>query len=332
MIKTNSMVAVGLLFTTTAAFAGPPDIKITEIRIDHVGSDINEYFELAGEPGQSLDDLTYIVIGDFGTNGGVIDAAVDLTGHSINDSGFFLVAESTFTLGPPAPDLTLDLDFENSDNVTHLLVAGFAGAVGDDLDIEDDCVLNSTPWTSMVDLIALIEEENPPDGTECHYGPPTIGPNGDFVPSHVYLCVSLNLWQIGDHFDLELFDTPGEPNPECAVSCLSGGAAPDVELSEIRTGHLGPDVNEYFELAGVPFTSLDGVAYVVLGDGSEDQGSGVIEEIVCLNEQLILGDGFIVVAEEDFELGIANVTTPLNFEGGYLTGLAGRTDARRRCI
>ena len=79
------------------------------------------------------------------------------------------------------------LNFENSDNVTHMLVDGFTGADGDDLDTNDDGVLDIEPWTSVVSKIALIKEENPPTGTEWHYGPPTVGPDGSFVPGHAYL-------------------------------------------------------------------------------------------------------------------------------------------------
>ena len=35
-----------------------------------------------------------------------------------------------------------------------------------------------------LDRIALVEEENPAAGTECHYGPPSVGPDGTFVPGH----------------------------------------------------------------------------------------------------------------------------------------------------
>ena len=40
----------------------------------------------------SLQLLTYIVVGDIGVNGGVIEAVVPLDGQSIPDDGFFVVA------------------------------------------------------------------------------------------------------------------------------------------------------------------------------------------------------------------------------------------------
>ena len=95
-------------------------------------------------------------IGD-GTGGsGVIELVVDLDGFSIDGNGYFLAAENTFTLLGAIPDLITSMNFENSDNVTYLLVQDFIGADGDDLDTDDDCDFDSTPWTTIVDLIASI--------------------------------------------------------------------------------------------------------------------------------------------------------------------------------
>ncbi|MGA1018257.1 MAG: hypothetical protein ACO3YY_09770, partial [Phycisphaerales bacterium] len=121
--------------TFAHAQSGP---VINEIRIDQPGPDNDEYFELRGAPGASLDGLSYIVIGDLPgvvppeQNGGV-EFALDLSGNNFDKNGLFLVAKSTFSL-PGTPNLIAPLNFENFDNVTHLLVSDFTGAVGDDLD------------------------------------------------------------------------------------------------------------------------------------------------------------------------------------------------------
>lgn len=207
-------VLVSLAFFTlglappAAALASPVDVVINEIRIDQPGTDNDEYFELAGAVGTSLDGLTYLVIGDGTAGSGVIEVVVDLSGQAVPGSGFFIATESTFTLG--TADLTTDLNFENSDNVTHLLVEGFSGADGDDLDTDDDGTLDVEPWSAVVDLIALIEEPNPPSATEFHYGPPTVGPDGSFVPGHVFRCDSS--WLIGPFDPAGGKDTPGAEN------------------------------------------------------------------------------------------------------------------------
>ena len=111
-------------------------ITINEIRVDQSGSDLDEYFELIGPAGQSLDGLTYIVIGDGSGGSGVIESISDLTGLAIPADGNFLGGESSMTIA--VPDATLSLGFENSDNVTHMLVSGFTGSSQEDLDTNDD--------------------------------------------------------------------------------------------------------------------------------------------------------------------------------------------------
>ena len=215
---TTVLAIVALAATLIPATVATADnhISISEIRIDQPGADVDEYFELTGSPADaSLDGLTYLVIGDGASalGSGVIENVTDLRGQSLCN-GFFLAAESSFTLGTPS--LTTNLNFENDDNLTHLLVDGFTGSNGDDLDTDDDGTLDVTPWDSVVDLIALVKEPNPPSTTEYHYGPPSIGPDGTFVPGHVFFDGE---WQIGNFFggdDSPVSDDCGdvvEPTP-----------------------------------------------------------------------------------------------------------------------
>ena len=202
------------LLATLGASSLSAQVVINEIRIDQGGTDDDEFFELAGPPGTSLAGLTYLVLGDSALGSGVIEQVTTLTGNVIPPSGFFVAAESTFTLG--TADLTTTLNFENTDNVTHLLVSGFTGALNGDLDTNDDGILDSTPWTAVLDRVAIIEEDNPPASTEYHYGPPLIGPDLGFVPGGVYRspdgAAALSGWNIGDFDDPSLTDTPGAPN------------------------------------------------------------------------------------------------------------------------
>ena len=217
----SAILLAGLGLASANAMAGVGATQINEIRIDENGDDNNEYFELQGDPAGSLAGLTYIVLGDGVGGSGVIEAVVSLDGFSLDASGLFTAAEATFTLG--VPSLTTTLDFENSDNVTHMLVDGFSGAQGDDLDTDDDGVLDVTPWTGILDSIALIEEDNPPTSTEYWYGTASIGPVNGFVPGHVFRCDSLGTW-IADRIDLGTFDTPGAANPACVTGdpCMGG--------------------------------------------------------------------------------------------------------------
>ncbi len=272
--------------------------SLSEIRIDQPGSDVDEYFELTGNAGGTLDGLTYLVIGD-GTGGsGVIEAVVNLTGSSLDGAGFFVAAESTFTLG--TANLTTSLNFENSDNVTHLLVRDFTGSIAQDLDTNDDGVLDSTPWSEQLDCLALIETVGSGDLTYCAV---TAGPDGSFVPGHVFNCPGG--WEIGAFNPSGGQDTPGASNA-CAPPPVA------VDINELRIDQPGSDNDEYFELAGSAGTSLDGLTYLVIGDGAG--GSGVIEAVVDLAGQSIPADGFFLTAESSFTLGTPDLTAFLNFE------------------
>lgn len=210
----NVLVASFGVFATMSIINA--QILINEVRTDQSGTDNDEYFELVGTPGASLDGLTYLVLGD-GTGGsGVIESVTDLTGHSLSISGFFLVGESTMTLGTPDLNVGFTLNFENSDNLTHLLVSGFTGINGDDLDTDDDGVLDVLPWTLVLDAVGMIEEPNPPSNTEYSYatalGGVDVGPDGSFVPGHIYRLPDGGAWNIGIFDQIVGVDTPGVTN------------------------------------------------------------------------------------------------------------------------
>ncbi|MFL7795058.1 MAG: hypothetical protein AB8I69_23165, partial [Anaerolineae bacterium] len=208
-------------------------VTINEIRTDQPGSDNDEYFELAGSPGTSLNNLTYLVIGDgSGDTSGVIEAVVELTGTAIPADGYFLAVESTFSLGGTA-DLTTSLNFENSDNVTHLLVEGFTGSNGTDLDTDDDGVLDITPWSSIDDCVALLATVGSGNLTYCAT---TVGPDGSFAPGHVYRCPPG--WFIGQFDPVGGDDTPGQ-----ASTCVA-----DASISKVGPSLALPGSSMAYEL------------------------------------------------------------------------------------
>ena len=139
---------------------------------------------------------------------GVIENVTDLTGNT-SSLNHFVVAEGTFSLG--TADLVASLNFENSDNVTFLLVKDFTGTNGDDLDTDDDGALDAMPWSSVVDGVSLVEAD-PGDLTYASaLGFDTVGPDGTFVPGYVYRTSDSREWVIGA-FDLGS-ETPGMTNP-----------------------------------------------------------------------------------------------------------------------
>ena len=233
--------AAGGLFSLAVTIQA---VQINEIRIDEPGNDVNEYVELKGTPGESLDGLWYVIIGDHSNFGnpdtnapfygtGTVEFAFDLTGFSIPHDGYFLLGDSSINLVPlTATDFDLDLVFENSENHTHLLVRGYTGPAVEkdsdqwgnkalDIDDNDDGIVNAIlPWTEIVDGVTLIRyfNDNLPDGADPEYGTSLgtalIGPDRAFTPGHIFRSPFDNSWSIGP-FSLvggANLDTPGSEN------------------------------------------------------------------------------------------------------------------------
>jgi hypothetical protein len=120
-----------------------------------------------------------------------------------------VAAERTFSLGPA--DLTTELNFQNRQNVTHLLVARFTGDVGDDLDENDDGVLDERPWTGILDVVGVVISLD----RGAFYGTTVVWPVAEFETVHIFRCAPDRVWGAGIPDPGVGEDTPGGANPEC---------------------------------------------------------------------------------------------------------------------
>jgi len=218
---------------------------ISEIRIDNPGPDTDEYFELSGVPLESLDGLTYVVIGDaaWPLLYGVIESVTPLDGLALGANGFLAVASESLSTTCGGYGAVGPMVFENSDNVTHLLVSGFNGQLGQDLDLDDDGVLDSQPWAQIIDCVALIEQSQGGDPVYCTttVGPDLkhtlpIGKPREYVPAHVARCGAA--WYIGNLYGDPpcATDSPGGPNAVC-------GAVPP-EIPALTSRPCAPGSND----------------------------------------------------------------------------------------
>ena len=316
---TSSSIHLGLagatalmgLAVATPAIAGTQGntIEINEIRIEQTGADLDHYVELKGPPGALLDGLAYVVVGDQSSvfppqQNGYVEEFVALDGFAIGADGFFVIAESSFSLC--TPDLVAPLNFEGSDNVTHLLIENCGLGLGSGLDTDADGVAEGLAGCTVVDSVALMQSLNP-DGIseDLVYSSTLVGPDGGLVPAQVYRCADTGAWGIGGA-DLGESDTPCADN----LACSGGSGGGSVLINEIRIDDPSTDDNEYFELKGEPGTLLDGLTYIVIGDGSA--GSGVLERIIPLDGLAINEDGLFLAVADTFNL----VGTPDLIAGG----------------
>jgi hypothetical protein len=207
------LAASSLVLAASAAYA---QVKINEIRTHNAGVDTDEYFELKGPAGTSLTGYTYLVIGD-GSGAspcGWIECAVNLAGQVLRADGLLCLRNVADTPILTGYDGMAALNFEDNDNVTHMLVKGFSGTNNMDLDTNDDGVLDITPWTSVEDAVGLSTGLAPDcaHGSEYIYCSTVLGPDGAVAPGQVYRCGPTEGWVIGMFSPLGQTDTPGAPN------------------------------------------------------------------------------------------------------------------------
>lgn len=167
------MALAGACVLSSGAFAS---VLINEVFVNPPGTDNGfEYFELIGNSNESLNGLTLLTIEGDGASAGTIDVALSLNGMSIGSNGLFLwrdasgnipwihpdtlAAQSGPSAGTSVHVADFNPDIENGSN-SYMLVTGFTGQAGTtDVDTNNDGVLDSTPWSSVLDAVALIEND-----------------------------------------------------------------------------------------------------------------------------------------------------------------------------
>jgi len=233
-------------FNAGQTFGGSPPAmpKLNEFSASTVGTDV-EYVEVYGAPSTDYSAYTILEIeGDFsGTATGTIDEVIAVGSTAAN--GLWLG-------NLPANAL------ENG-TITLLLVRDFTGALNTDLDTDDDGTFDLTPWSAIIDAVAV----NDGGSSDLTYGVPVLGPNYDGVSSFApggasrmpdgFDTNAASDWVRND-FDLagipgftgtieagEAYNTPGDPN---AVYEPPGGACgdPAVFVHQIQSTGLTYDL------------------------------------------------------------------------------------------
>jgi hypothetical protein len=176
---------------------------------------------------------------------------------------------------------------------TFLLVEGFTGAEGDDLDTDDDGVLDVQPWTRIVDGVAL-EDDSAEGPTHLKYTSVVLTPGLDGNPDEFEGASrrvdgvdtdSAADWVRNDPDGAGLPEFAGSPAPGEALSTMGlpnqlvPGVVAGAKLNEFVFNHVGPDTCEYVEVKGEPSTNLSNLTLVVI---EGDVGAGVIDVAIPL--------------------------------------------------
>ncbi len=276
---------------------------INEFVFNHVETDNYEYVEIYGSPNTDYSAFTILQAeGDSGVSLGKVTSVTQL---GSTDAGGYWTTGYQLNL------------FQNGTQ-TLLLVQEFSGAVYDDLDTDDDGVLDNTPWSALVDEVAIT------DGgpTDLTYSTSTLGGGFDglsFVPggaSRIPNAIdtdSISDWKRND------FDGAGIPaldpgTPTFGEAYNTPGAAnlavlPTILINELDSDTPGTDAAEFIELfdGGIGNIPLDGMV-VVFYNGSNSLSYAAYDL-----------DGYSTDANGYFLLGNTGVAgVNLVFAGNFL--------------
>ncbi|MEE4119786.1 MAG: hypothetical protein V2I65_12285, partial [Paracoccaceae bacterium] len=226
------------LYSPTASV----EVAINEIVVSTTGTD-KEFIEFVGLPGTDLSGLTLLEI----EPGGEIDTVLPLTG-TVGGNGHYLVSSpaAEAALGVTGDQSMPDNTFTNGSR-TYLLVDGFTGTGGDDIDIDDDGVIDSAPWGAIVDSVAPIGSVSP-----LIYSANVIGPDGAFLSPGGYRDPAASGgFEQHDFFDARLYS----PN-----------ASAPFAINEIVVSTTGTE-KEFIEFVGLPGTDLSGLTLLEIEPG-----------------------------------------------------------------
>ena len=301
--------------SVTAAGGGPTDPVINEFVVDHTGTDTHEFVEIFGDPSTDYSAFTVVEIeGDSGTSVGLIDDFIEVVG--MTDANGFWVSPFRNNVA------------ENG-TVTLLLVEGFTGAVGNDIDTDNDGVIDATFWTRIVDDVST-SEGDPGDQV---YSTTELLANYDGIPfqpggaSRIPDATDTDTtadWVRND-FDGEgipalapgtpvfgeAINTPGATNQAVAPPMV------DPVINEFVVDHTGTDSSEFVEIFASPSTDYSGFTLLEI-EGDSTSSTGTIDEVIALG--MTDANGFFDTGFQSnaFENG---TVTLLVVEG--FTGMAG---------
>jgi predicted extracellular nuclease len=288
---------------TFDAGGGPADPVINEFVFNHTSTDTNEYVEVFGDADTNYSAFTIVEIEGDGSGAGLIDDGTFNMGTT--DAGGF------WTTGFQA-------DVWENGTVTLLLVEGYTGSVGQDLDTDNDGSLEVTPWDTVVDAVAVTDG----DAGDLTYGVPSLVPNYDGVSVFAPGGAS----RIPDGFDTDAatdwvrndFDLAGIPG-------FPGSLGPGEALN--TPGATNQIYVPPPEACGDPFTSI----YAIQGSGpaSPLDGSQVATEGIVVGDfqdgkggfflQDAAGDGDMTTSDGIFVFGPSpdvNVGDHVRVRGG----------------
>jgi hypothetical protein len=271
MFKRLFLASLLLLFLANAASANGGAV-INEFVANHTGTDTHEYVEVFGLPGVDLSHLTILEIEGDGSGAGIVDGVFPV--GTTNAEGLWV---TNF----------MNNIIENG-TMTLLLVESFTGTQGMDLDTDNDGAFDSTPWSNVVDGIAVIDAY----GTNLAYTTVTIAaffdgapytPGGaSRIPNGTDTDAATD-WMRNDFDGAGLPGFTGSPVVSEALNTPGGlnelvEPAGDPIINEFVANHTGADTHEFVEVLGDPNTGYSSFRILEI-EGDAGANAGRVETI-----------------------------------------------------
>jgi hypothetical protein len=220
----------GIAFWTDEVAGPATDVRINELDMDQPGTDNDEFIELFGVAGTSLDGLTIVFF--TGASNTSYDV-YDLDGYSLDENGFFVLGSATV----PNVDMILNGPIENGEDAIALYAAdgsqwpagtpvGNTGLV--------DALVYGTDDEEDVELLAVLTPGQPQLNAS-----PNNATSFSRVPDG------------GDAFDMSVYvqqePTPGQSNiPPCVGGQISLSAGVAEQCVEDADNNITLSTNSQF--------------------------------------------------------------------------------------
>lgn len=281
-----------VVYDLGAFIAEPVATLISEFQPNPDGTDpATVAVELSGQPGASFDLWLVAVESDVSSAVGTIDRAMNVTG--------------TFDANGLATVMVDDLE---NPSFTYILADGFTGAVGDDIDLDDDGVADDlSMFGTILDALGVPDADG-----EALYGAQLGGvdlANIGTEPRLVFRDGSRGDWYAVEGNGTTIYDADAnvvdaaefDVDPSAgtdtfgALNPVRVGLQPDLQITEIWAGQDGDDLTEdWFEI-----TNMGPVAWTAEAFGSlfydDESMSAEDADLIEGIDEIAPGESVIVV-------------------------------------
>jgi predicted extracellular nuclease len=320
-----AMLVVTIVLMAPASASSHDPLLINEFLANHSGTDDTEYVELYGNPGDSLQGLSLIVVEGDAFNPGNIDRRFDFKPfHEIGANGFFLFGNCAGLADnySEVPDASLFNNYFENSSLT--LALAETSSVGEqDTTVTGDEVILSA--------IALKDEDADEDGDEFFFDAPVLGPvpfNGgfDFPAGARRLEDGVDTGTVAD-WEFADFVLPGDNTP--TGGGFDGCAPLELTIPEIQgDGRFSPYQGEVVTTEGVitliTANGRDMWIQDVEGDGDPATSDGIfVDDANRLGFIPMIGDLIRITGDaEEQQFGNALPLTRIDRPGdGYIVEL-----------